>query len=286
MTRQKQQTPQKKEKEKSKTVEPGDIRANKGYMFLKDAYIPVFRQPYFQGLPESIVPVLMMRLLAGFTRQWQTSESIAIVWLCLLLKYFTLDYKELGLQQFQTYLTTSNHVVSTVLSYALLATYAGASLFFYNEHSGKSLDHVWFMIAVYLLTDVAPRCAPKSLTFSEAFTLATLLTVYAGFCLDQIRKPVMTSVGNPTLNAAMFAPWLSIVIFLCLLYATSFLLKPSVAFLLSFASAVALLLNFYFTTERLMERLLLVLTHQNNVQVMAYMAITLLIGLFVLYDLS
>ena len=33
--------------EKSKEVEPGDIRSNKGLIYLKDAYIPIFRQPYF-----------------------------------------------------------------------------------------------------------------------------------------------------------------------------------------------------------------------------------------------
>ena len=58
----------KKQKKRSKEVEPGDIRTNKGLIFLKDANIPIFRQPYFQGLPESLVPSLLMRVLAGFTR--------------------------------------------------------------------------------------------------------------------------------------------------------------------------------------------------------------------------
>ena len=31
----------------AKHVEPGDIRANKGLIFLKDEYIPIFPQPYF-----------------------------------------------------------------------------------------------------------------------------------------------------------------------------------------------------------------------------------------------
>ena len=98
MTRQKQSETTKSKK--SKIVQPGDIRANKGYMFLKDDYIPIFRQPYFQGLPESMVPIFLMRLLAGYTRQWNLSEGVSVVWLSLLLKYFTLDYKALGLTQF------------------------------------------------------------------------------------------------------------------------------------------------------------------------------------------
>jgi len=39
------------------------------------------------------------------------------------------------------------------------------------------------MAMVYALTDIGPRKAPKSLTFAEAFTLSTLLTVYAIFSL-------------------------------------------------------------------------------------------------------
>ena len=62
------QKQKKKDKKKSRRVLPGDLRANKGLVFLKDQYIPVFRQPYFQGLFESAVPVLMMRCLAGYTR--------------------------------------------------------------------------------------------------------------------------------------------------------------------------------------------------------------------------
>lgn len=59
----------KKADDKSDTIVlPGDLRANKGFVFLKDKYIPRFRQPYFQGLFESVVPILLMRLVAGFTR--------------------------------------------------------------------------------------------------------------------------------------------------------------------------------------------------------------------------
>ena len=88
-------THQKKDKTKKKKskplVMPGDKRANKGLVYLKDQYIPVFRQPYFQGLPESFVPVLMMRCLAGYTRQWHLSQAVTVLWLALLLKYFTFD---------------------------------------------------------------------------------------------------------------------------------------------------------------------------------------------------
>ena len=85
-------------KEKSKEVQPGDIRSNKGLIYLKDAYIPIFRQPYFQGLPESLVPSLLMRVLAGFTRQWHLSQGVDVLWLALTLKYFTLDHNKAELQ--------------------------------------------------------------------------------------------------------------------------------------------------------------------------------------------
>ena len=72
-------------------------------------------------------------------------------------------------------------------------------------------------------------------------------------------RPVLTSVGNPALNAAMFAPWLSIVIFLGLLYAMSWLFRPSLAFTLAFVPTLTLLLAYYLTTDKLLDRLMLIL---------------------------
>ena len=65
-----------------------------------------------------------------------------------------------------------------MLSYAIVAVYTGLNL---NE--GARTDHLVFMVVIYLLTDLGPRYAPKSITFSEAFTLATLVTVYASFAI-------------------------------------------------------------------------------------------------------
>ena len=127
----------------------------------------------------------------------------------------------------------------------ILVAYIGLTLYIHDDKSGKTLDHLWFMISVYVLTDFGPRCAPKSLTFSESFTLSTLVTIYGSYSLKQITRPVMSSVGNPLLNAAMFAPWVSIVVFLALMYALSFILRPSTAFALSFLPTMLLLAAFY-----------------------------------------
>ena len=160
--------------ERSK-VEPGDLRANKGIIFLKDRYIPRFRQPYFQGLPESIVPLLLLRLLAGYSRRWHLSYGIAVVWLTLLLKYFTYDHNQIRLDILRQVLGDD---FSKRLSYLILAAYTGLMLYL-----GGKTENLFFLLTIYLLTDLGIKYVPKSLTFSEAFTLATLLTVYGGYGL-------------------------------------------------------------------------------------------------------
>ena len=64
------------------------------------------------------------------------------------------------------------------------------------------------------MTDIGSKYAPKSLTFSEVFTLSTLLATYANYAVMQLWRPIVSSVGSPVMNSAMFAPWLSIVCFL------------------------------------------------------------------------
>ena len=138
---------------------------------------------------------------------------------------------------------------------------------------------------MYLLTDLGPRHAPKSLTFSESFTLATLLTVYAGYSLKSIYMPVLSSVGNPLLNAAMFAPWLSIGLYLGLMLPLSRVFRPSIAFFVAFVSMLVVFALFYFQSGAVW-RLIVILKHPENILMITYLAMTLTCGLFLLYDLS
>ena len=64
----KDQTQLKKREKRPPVIQPGDLRSNKGWIYLKDEHIPNFRQPYLQGLPESLVPLLLFYLMAGFSR--------------------------------------------------------------------------------------------------------------------------------------------------------------------------------------------------------------------------
>ena len=146
-----------------------------------------------------------------------------------------------------------------------------------------------FMLAIYLLTDLGPRYAPKSITFSEAFTLATLVTVYTSFTIKQMIAPVMSSVGNPILNTIVFAPWVSLICllaaFLVLRHLLSPCLKPSTIFNILLMITLTSLACFY-SEDVTFKRLLKILLHQENIYMIAYLAITLSVGLFILYDLS
>lgn len=190
--------------EKKAEVAPGDLRKNKGIMFLKDAYIVRFRQPYFQGLPESVVPLLLLRVLAGYTRQWQVASGLTVVWLSFLLKYFTVDHKRVHLDLFRQVLGAN---FSKTLHYLLLLAYAAITLRFSN-----SSGHFGQLAVVYFITDLCPRFAPKSITFSEAFTLASLVSIYGHFCLTRLLAPALTSVGNPYLDVVIFGPWVALVL--------------------------------------------------------------------------
>ena len=166
-----------------------------------------------------------------------------------------------------------------------MAIYTGSIALTENDRN----EQLPFMLAIYLLTDLGPRYAPKCITFSEAFTLATLVTVYTSFTLKQMIAPVMSSVGNPTLNAIVFAPWISIIcllaVFLVLRHLLSPCLKPSTIFNVLLLITLVSLACFYLQ-DVIFKRLLKILLHQENVYMIAYLAITLSVGLFILYDLS
>ena len=175
-----------------------------------------------------------------------------------------------------------------MISYLVLALYLGAHVYLYYDNSekkNKSLEHILFTLSVYILTDLGPRFASKSLTFSESFTLATLLTVYAGYSLKSIYLPVLSAVGNPLLNAAMFAPWLSVGLFLGLMLPLSRVLRSSIAFFVAFVTMLVVFALFYFQSGAVW-RIIVILKHPENILMISYLAMTLACGLFLLYDLS
>lgn len=112
-------------------------------------------------------------------------------------------------------------------------------------------EQLFYALAVYLLTDLGPQFAPKSITFSEAFTLATLSVAYANYGLTRLLKPVATSVGNPYLDVAIFGPWAALIAFsvayfllnmiLTPVYGTSSTSKPIVAFGISLSLTVGVM---------------------------------------------
>ena len=138
---------------------------------------------------------------------------------------------------------------------------------------------------VYLVTDLLPRLAPGSLTFSESFTLATLVTLYSGYAVVQYTHPVMTSVGSPVLNTAIFAPWLSLLAFTLTFSLLSVALSKKIAFYVSIVLVAGGVIVYYSQSE-VFWRVISVLAYEANIKMICYLATTLLIGLFVLYDLT
>ena len=66
-----------------------------------------------------------MRLIAGFTRQWHLSNGLAVVWLSLILKYFTIDPKALNIEVLsQAVERIFGAGFSSKISYLILLAYA------------------------------------------------------------------------------------------------------------------------------------------------------------------
>lgn len=45
-----------------------------------------------QGVFESIVPLLVAHLMAGYTRNWFIFQNLAVLWLVYVLSYFEFDW--------------------------------------------------------------------------------------------------------------------------------------------------------------------------------------------------
>ena len=83
----------------------------------------------------------------------------------------------------------------------------------------------------------------------------------------------------------MFAPWLSIGLYLGLMLPLSRVFRPSIAFFVAFVSMLVVFALFYFQSGAVW-RLIVILKHPENILMITYLAMTLTCGLFLLYDLS
>ena len=81
----------KKEKKPTPVVLPGDLRSNKGSIYLRDDYIPFFRQPYLQGLPESYVPILLFYLMSGYSRDMWPFWNLLVIHTVLIFEMFHIE---------------------------------------------------------------------------------------------------------------------------------------------------------------------------------------------------
>ena len=208
---------------------------------------------------------------------------MTIVWLSLVLKYFTIDHKKLNLETMRSCLGRN---FSKKLSFLVMVSYFGTTVYL----DEKRIDSLIFGATVYVLTDFGSRYSPKSFTFSELLTLATLITVYTSFLIKQVVRPIPSSVGNQALNVAMFVPWASLLLFLASLW----ILKETIGRLIGIkTSTLSLLLMpfvppaliaYYLSDDKLFSRLSKVIL--GNGQMIGYLALVLTIGLALLYDLS
>ena len=119
----------------------------------------------------------------------------------------------------------------------------GYSAVYYNylPSSTIKMQHFGFIGIVYALSVLMPRYAPKSLTIAESFTLSTLIVIYSGFSLKQLMQPVVSSVGSPDLNSAVFLPWLFLLIGVVLWWVLGRAVNSSVSFLLATLLVLALI---------------------------------------------
>lgn len=152
---------------------------------------------------------------------------------------------------------------SKKLSYIFLI--AHAAIVHKNLPAGHiQVEHFAFVYAVYFLTDMVPRYAPKSLTFSEAFTLSTVTVTYANFSLKQLLYPVASSVGNPTLNAAMFLPWALLLLGISVWWLLGRVLSSSIAFVAASVTVLCCTGALISTMPDLLERIVKVVMYPSS----------------------
>jgi len=171
-----------------------------------------------------------------------------------------------------------------MLSYMVLFGYT-AIAFMFTVPERIIAEHLFFVFQVYLLTDLSTKYAPKCFTFSESFTLSTVFAVYVNFALKELLRPIASSAGSHTVNIALYLPWLALFAGLIALFILRWALKPSLSMTIASLLILSSTLVYAFSHKTLMPRVMQILLDPTNVQMMGYLAITLAIGLFILYDL-
>ena len=142
---------------------------------------------------------------------------------------------------------------------------------------------------LYGMTKLAPKYARKSFTFSEIFTLASLLSIYVQFSIVNsglIGKLSPNSAGNTQLNMLIFAPWVCLSVFLvcgllCLLFGVR---SQMVIWGISSISLIGSVFLFYGSTVNLL-LLWKFITKPVNIKTIFYMAIVLAFGLPFIYSI-
>ena len=199
-----------------------------------------------------------------------------------MLKYFTFDQKSLKLDIIGKVL---GHNFSTKLSYLLLIGHSVIACKYLPE--GRiQFEHFAFVGMVYLLTDMVPQYALKSLTFAEAFTLSTVVVVYASFSVRQLLYPVASSVGSTSLNAAMFLPWAFLLLGIFIWWILGRLLNSALAFTVATVVVMGCIATLLTTRPDLLARTVQVVMEPQCIQMTLYLAVTLIIGLAILFDVS
>ena len=73
-----------------------DSYHHRGFLYLKDEFVTLYRQPYAQGLIETLVPLALQYLVASFNKSWVMYYNLVVFWCVqIVLRHFkTDDYVE------------------------------------------------------------------------------------------------------------------------------------------------------------------------------------------------
>ena len=137
---------------------------------------------------------------------------------------------------------------------------------------------------VYGMCKLVPRYARGSFTFSELFTLSTILSLYVNFSISNNKWTSTSIAGNVALNSLVFSPWIFLSIFLVagwVMRCFGFT-NRSHSWCFSLAIAIGFTLNYYasYANFHLLWKLL---TKPVCVKVILYMASVLAFGLSFIY---
>ena len=139
--------------------------------------------------------------------------------------------------------------------------------------------------AIYFLTVLPPKFAPKSLTFSESFTLAVMVALQCEFTIRNISQPRASQVGSTRFNILAMLPWLALVASGAVWLSIHWLAKkaPLVFYMAGLGIGAACYIAIVLEIDGIALGLSTLMKEQSTV---VTMALLLGVGLALLYDLS